>query len=157
MPWRLQPITSRGCWCFGSSRGTRARHVASAASPGGWDRVLAAPGRLGREDSGEGGRGWGEGGGGGGSTPSEPRPSRADPAAGPHAVPPHISVCRHLSACATAAHVAAGDTRATWPNPNPTLTPTLTLTLTQATWLVFDDETVAEIPADRIKVEGRQP
>ena len=28
-------------------------------------------------------------------------------------------------------------------------------TRTQATWLVFDDETVAEIPADRIKVEGR--
>ena len=32
---------------------------------------------------------------------------------------------------------------------------TLALTRTQATWLVFDDETVAEIPADRIKVEGR--
>ena len=32
---------------------------------------------------------------------------------------------------------------------------TLAVTRTQATWLVFDDETVAEIPADRIKVEGR--
>ena len=93
--------------------------------------------------------------------PSEARPSRADPK--PQGLPRCRHAHMHIHATCTCTCTCTCQRvppslmlrLATPMRRGLTLARARARTRTQATWLVFDDETVAEIPADRIKVEGR--